>query len=73
MRPHQGQAELMDLVKELLEPFVLGDPCAHLGEQVLGDVDGAGLVAGALEGEVLALVPGPPWWQRQAGRPQRWV
>src|SRR5262249_60534200 len=55
---HQGQAEPVDLVEQPLEPLVFGDPCARLGEQVLRDVDGAGLVAGPLEGQVLAGVPG---------------
>jgi hypothetical protein len=54
----QSQTEDMDLVEELFEPFVFGDPCLHLGEQILGDVDGTGLVAGSLEGEVLASVEG---------------
>ncbi len=32
----------MDLVEQGLEAFVFGEPCADLGEQFLGDVDGAG-------------------------------
>src|SRR5262245_27401825 len=48
----------MDLVQEALEALVFGQPCADLGEQSLGDVDGAGLAL-LLEGEVLSGVPGP--------------
>jgi hypothetical protein len=48
---------LVDLVQQPLEALVLGEPCADLGEQVFGDVDGPGL-ASLLEGEVLALVQG---------------
>jgi hypothetical protein len=55
----EGEAEEVDLVEQLLEPLVLGDPYAHLGEQVLRDVDGAGL-APFVEGQVLAGVQGPP-------------
>ena len=58
MHPHQSQAELMNLLKELLEPFVFGDPCLYLGEQILGDVNAACLVRGALERDVLACVQG---------------
>jgi hypothetical protein len=56
--PDQGQAEEMDLVEECLEPFVFGDPCPYLGEEIFGDVDGAGLIAGSLEGEMLSGVRG---------------
>ena len=41
--PEQGHRQLVDLVEEGLEAFVFGEPCADLGEQVFGDVDGAGL------------------------------
>src|SRR5581483_4508938 len=44
--------------EELLEATVLGQPCADLGEQGFGDVDGAA-PAGLLEGDVLAGVQGP--------------
>jgi hypothetical protein len=47
----------VDLVQEGLEALVLGQPGADLREDLLGDVDGASL-AGLLEGEVLAGVPG---------------
>ena len=43
----------MNLLKEPLEPFVFGDPCLYLGEQVLGNVNAACLVRGALESDVL--------------------
>ena len=48
----------MDLVQQLLEALVFGEPCADLGEQFLGDVEGAGLVL-LLEGQVLAGVQRP--------------
>ena len=47
----------MDLVEEGLEALVFGEPRADLGEQFLGDVNGAGLAV-LLEGEVLAGVQG---------------
>jgi hypothetical protein len=34
---------LVDLVEEGLEAPVFGPPCADLGEEFLGDIDGAGL------------------------------
>lgn len=45
----------MDLVEEILEAFVFGQPRANLGEQILGDVDGSCLAL-FLEGEVLSDV-----------------
>ena len=48
----------MNLLKKLLEPFVFGDPCLYLGEEVLGDVNRVGPVPGTLEGKVLARVQG---------------
>jgi hypothetical protein len=61
MGPHQGQAELLNLLEELLESFVFGAPTAwvpgpYLREQILGDVDRVGPVSGAMEGHVLAGV-----------------
>src|SRR5205085_29453 len=55
-RPQQRHAQLVDLLEELFEAVVFGEPCADLGEQLLGDVDRARLAV-FLEGEVLALVP----------------
>jgi hypothetical protein len=43
----------VDLVEEVLEAFVFGQPCAHLREQWLGDVDGACLAV-LFEGQVLS-------------------
>src|SRR4029078_13295141 len=54
----QGHRQLMDLVEQGLEALVFGEPCADFGEEVFGDVNGAGLAA-LLEGEVLAGVEGP--------------
>ena len=51
--PEQGHRQLMDLVEQGLEAFVFGRPCADLGEEFFGDVDGAGLAV-LLEGEMLA-------------------
>jgi hypothetical protein len=48
----------MDLAEKAFEAVVFGAPCADLGEQVFGDIDGAGLAV-LLEGEVLAGVEGP--------------
>src|SRR5262245_37512166 len=45
----------MDLVKELPEAPVFGQPCPNLREQSFGDIDRAGL-ARFFEGEVLAGV-----------------
>jgi hypothetical protein len=45
----------MDLVEQGLEALVFGEPCADLGKQFLGDVDGAGLAV-LFEGEVLSGV-----------------
>jgi hypothetical protein len=56
---YQSQAELLNLLEELLESFVIGDPCLHLREQIFGDIDGVGLVAGAAEGHVLTSVQRP--------------
>jgi hypothetical protein len=58
MHSHQSQAELMNLLKELLEPFVFGDPCLYLGKEVLRDVNTACPVPGPFEGKVLARVQG---------------
>lgn len=55
MGPHQGDTEVVNLLEQGLDPFVLGDPCANLREQVLGDVDGACLAL-VLEGEVMGGV-----------------
>jgi len=48
----------MNLLEQGLEAFVFGEPCADLGEQLLGDINGASL-AGFLEGEMLTDVAGP--------------
>src|SRR5262245_50560911 len=48
----------MDLVEEGFEAFVFGQPCTHLGEELLGDVDGARLAV-LLEGQVLSGMEGP--------------
>ena len=55
MRLHQGHAELMNLLEQPFEPFVFGNPCPHLNDQILGDVDGAGLAL-LLERELMADV-----------------
>jgi hypothetical protein len=47
----------VNLLEELFEAAVFGQPCVDLGKEFLGDVDGAGLAV-LLEGEVLALVKG---------------
>jgi hypothetical protein len=49
---------LVDLVEELFEAFVFGDPCADLREQIFGDIDRPGLVARTFEGEVLTGMEG---------------
>ena len=56
--PEQGHRQLVDLVEEVFEAFVFGEPRADLGKEFLGDVDRARL-ARFLEGEVLAGVQGP--------------
>jgi hypothetical protein len=43
----------MDLVEQGLEAFVFVQPCANLGKQFLGDIDGTGLAV-LFEGEVLS-------------------
>jgi hypothetical protein len=45
----------MDLVEQGLEAFVFVQPCANLGKQFLGDVNGAGLAV-LFEGEVLSTM-----------------
>jgi hypothetical protein len=55
--PEQGHRELVDHAEEVFEPVMFGEPCADLGEQFLGDIDGAGLAV-LLEGQVLTLVQG---------------
>jgi hypothetical protein len=54
--PYQSQAELLNLLEKLLELFVIGDPCLHLREEFLGNIDGLGLVAGTAVGHVLGGV-----------------
>jgi hypothetical protein len=58
MGPHQGQAEQLNLLEELLEAFVSGDPCLYLRNQILGDVDRVRAIPGALVGNMLAGVEG---------------
>src|SRR5436305_3291177 len=53
MRLHQGHAELMNLLEQPFEPFVFGNPCPHLNDQILGDVDRTRLVPRTMEGQVL--------------------
>jgi hypothetical protein len=55
MGADQGQAEEVDLVEERLEALVLRGPCAYLGDEVLGNVNGAGLTV-LLAGNVLGVV-----------------
>src|SRR5581483_5226861 len=56
-RARQGYRQLVGLVEQGPEALVFGEPCADLGEQLLGDVGGAGLAA-LLAGEALAGVGG---------------
>ena len=46
----------MNLAEQLFEPFVFGDPCLHLGEEILGNVRGGGFVADTFTGHMLAVV-----------------
>src|SRR5271157_4522544 len=68
MRPHQGQAELLDLFEKLLYSFVFGDPCPYLREQIFGDINGACLVPGDTEGHMLPCMERPAM-VTAAGRP----
>ena len=47
------QGQLRDHLVQVLQTVVLGDPSLHLREQILGDVDRAGLSV-LLAGEVMA-------------------
>jgi len=55
-----GEGQLGDLPQEGFEPAVFGNPALHLGQEFLGDVDGAGfavLFAGqVVAGMALALL-----------------
>jgi hypothetical protein len=56
----------MDLVEQGLEAFVFGEPCTDLGQEGLGDVEGAGFAV-FLEGEVLSGVSGTAGMAAAAG------
>jgi len=53
----QRYAELMNLVQQLVEAALCGEPLPDLLHQILGDVDGAG-TALVLEGELIGRVFG---------------
>jgi len=54
----QGQGEEVDLVEKRLETLVLRGPCANLGYQVFGYVDGVSLSV-LFAGDVLGVVERP--------------
>ena len=65
MASYQCQAELLNLLEQLLEPFVAGDPCLYLHDQILGDVHRAGSIPG-----VPTDPTGTPYELSQYGRVQ---
>jgi hypothetical protein len=53
-----GQSQIGDVTEQRFDAFVFGDPLLDLGEQILGDVDGAGFAL-HFKGQVVGQVALP--------------